>query len=345
MIVVLFVGHSAANKKSFVYISLRNSNAIKVFELTNNKLSLIDSLAVEGNPAAMTFHPSKKYLFVAQNKTKTISTFSVDHKTGKLSYLSTIKVVGIADYLSCDKTGNYLFSASWAGGRIASHKIENDGKLNSVPLQIDSNYKTAHCILIDNSNKFVLVADTNGDKISQYIFNSSTGTLTPNNPFELITEKKTGPRHLVFSKNGKFVFFLNEINHTVTSYMLENTGQLTSIENISTLPDSASVYNETADIHLTPDNKFLYTSNRGHNSIAAYKVNTKTGTLNLIGFFPTEKNPRSFGIDPNGNCLIVAGEGSNHAINYSINKSTGELTPIETIYVGKSPAWVSIVEF
>lgn len=341
--IIIFFSGIIIPGKTFVYISLRSSNAVKIFELANRKLFLSDSMAVSGGPAAMAAHPSKKYLYIAQREAKKISTFLVDRKTGKLTCIHTIDAIENPVYLSCDKTGKYLFTAYYAAGKIALYRIEKDGKINSLPLQVEDGFKTPHCILIDNSNKFVFVADKDGDKIAQYIFDSNSGKLIQNNPFELNTQKGTCPRHLVFNGNGKFVYFVNEVGNTVTLFKLGKSGLLKSSQTISTLPDSVNTSSKTADIHLTPDNKFLFASNRGHNSIVSYSVNKITGELKFIETIPTEKNPRSFAIDSSGDNLIVAGESSDHATYYKINKKSGRLTPNETIYLGKQPSWVETV--
>ncbi len=341
----LFIFFTGINTrgKTFVYFSLRSSNAVKIYELSNGKLLLSDSITVTGGPASMVQHPSKKYLYIAQREAKTISTYRFDRKTGRPSCIQTINAIENPVYLSCDKTGKYLFTAYYAAGKIALYKIEKDGKLNSLPLQVESGFKTPHCILINNSNKFVFVADKDGDKISQYKFDSFWGKLIPGNPFELNTPKGTCPRHLTFSNNGRLVYFVNEVGNSVTLFELGKSGLLKSLQTISTLPDSINVSSKTADIHLTPDNKFLYASNRGHNSIVSYSVNKLTGELKFIETIPTEKNPRSFAVDPSGNYLIAAGESSDHATYYKINKRSGKLTPAETIYLGKQPSWVEII--
>jgi 6-phosphogluconolactonase len=337
-----------ASGKCFVYVSLRSSNAVKILELNkaNGSLSLIDSLSVSGGPAAITLHPSKKYLYIAQREAKTISTFFVNRNTGKLTCLNTIKVIENPVYLSCDKTGKYLFTAYYAAGKIGVYHLNRHGGLDPNPVQVDSGFKTPHCIIIDTKNKFVFVADKDGDKIAQYIFDPSTGRLTPNQPFYLITTSGTGPRHLIFNNAGNIGYFINEIGNTVTAYSLNDvTGLLTAKQTEETLPDAFKLGSKTADIHLTPNNKFLYASNRGHNSIAVYSINKTNGELNLLGNYPTEKNPRSFAIDPTGKFLIVAGESSDWISVHKINKSTGMLNLLYSQPVGKQPSWVMIVGF
>jgi 6-phosphogluconolactonase len=199
------------------------------------------------------------------------------------------------------------------------------------------------------------------------LFNESTGTLSPNDPDVVYTKDGSGPRHFDFSPNNKFVYVSNELDGTVYSYeMNNNTGILTEIQRISLFPPpnksletSASVGRndmqdiaegedntiKVADIHITPDGKWLYVSERANNTITAFSVDDNTANIAYNGRYDTEKIPRGFNIDPNGNFLIAAGQKSDHVSVHAINPETGELKLLDRYESGKEPNWIEIVEF
>ena len=327
----------------FVYVSLRNSDAIAIYKMdkSSSKLEIIDSLTVKGGPAPLGLDPSGNYLYVGLRGTNTLSSYRIDHRTGRLSLINSIHAADNMAYVATDRTGRFLLTAYYAAGKAAIYPINSKGELQSKAVLIFTNYVNAHSILTDPANKFAFIADKGGDKIYQYKFDEKTGNLTPNEPPVVITPNGTEPRHFVFHGTKDIIYFVNETNNTVTVYHFDkNKGIITPFQNISTIPKDFKEFTKTADIHLTPDNRFLYASNRGHESITAYKVDPKTGELAIIGYYHTEVNPRSFAIDPTGNYLFCAGETSNNLASYKINRETGALEKIESFYIGEVPSWV-----
>jgi 6-phosphogluconolactonase len=270
-------------------------------------------------------------------------------------------------YISVDKTGSFLLSASYTGAKIAINPIGHNGIVQAEPTLVIPTDPKPHSILIDQSNRFVYVPHLENDQIKQFLFNESTGSLTPNDPDIVYTKDGSGPRHFVFSPNNNFVYVSNELDGTVYSYEMNNkTGILTEIQRISIFPppnktlessttigrndvqDIVENENNTvkvADIHITPDGKWLYVSERNTNTITAFSVDDKSGKLNYIGSYDTEKTPRGFNIDPNGNFVIVAGQKSDYLSVHSINPETGELKFLDRYESGKEPNWIEIVEF
>ena len=331
----------------FVYVSLRNSDAIVVYKMdkVSSKLVLADSLTVKGEPAPMGVDPSENFLYVGLRGTNTLSAYRINHQTGLLSFINSIPAADNMAYVATDRTGRFLLTAYYAAGKAAIYPINSKSELQSKAVLIFTNYVNGHSILTDPTNKFAFIADKGGDKIYQYKFDEKTGNLTPNDPPAVITPKGTEPRHFIFHGTKDIVYFINETNNTVTAYHFnKEKGTLSPFQNISTIPKDFKRFTKTADIHLTPDNRYLYASNRGHESIAAYKVDPKTGELSIIGYYPTEVNPRSFAIDPTGNYLFCAGETSNNLASYKINQETGALEEIESFHVGDVPSWVLAIE-
>jgi 6-phosphogluconolactonase len=168
--------------------------------------------------------------------------------------------------------------------------------------------------------------------------------LSPNSPDRIPTDSLTGPRHLTFHKKLNIVYFINEFSSTITAYQLDvSSGTLAPFQSLSTLPQGFTGKNKAADIHLTPNDRFLYASNRGDESISGYAIDSVSGTMTSMGFFATEKTPRSFDIDPSGHFLYAGGQGSGKLAAYRIHATTGQLTLLDTYDVGKHPAWVLIV--
>jgi 6-phosphogluconolactonase len=241
--------------------------------------------------------------------------------------------------------GKYLLSAYFADSKVAVYEIGNDGMLRDSALQSFATEKNAHAIQTDWSNKYVLIPCRTGETIHQFKFDPADGSLAPNMPDRVRTDSLTGPRHFVFHSQLDVVYFSNEFSSTVTAYHFDTSnGTLSAFQSLSMLPKDFAGINKAADIHLTPDNRFLYASNRGHESIAGYSIDSVTGRMTSIGNFATEKSPREFDIDPQGKFLYAGGQSSGRIAAYCIDKRTGWLTLLNTYEVGRNPAWVLIVQ-
>jgi 6-phosphogluconolactonase len=271
-------------------------------------------------------------------------------------------------YISVDQTGRYLLSASYNGAKIAVNPIGSDGSVQPNPVQIISTGEKPHSIRSDLTNRFVYVPHLGTSQIKQFLFDEKNGTLIPNDPDAVYTKDNSGPRHIEFSPDNRFVYVSNEIDGTVNSYKLNSkTGILTEIQRISAMPvDSMNLQSTTkdnktttlttindlkptnlgvADIHITPNGKWLYVTERNSSTVAAFAVDNQSGALTHIDNYDTEKIPRGFNIDPRGNFLLVAGQESGYVSIYQINQETGELTHLSRYESGKGPNWIEIVEF
>jgi 6-phosphogluconolactonase len=248
-------------------------------------------------------------------------------------------------YVATDRTGKFLLSASYGGNKVAVNPIGPDGIVKPVQ-QIIATEPNAHCILPDPSNRYVLHTSLGGDLVYQEKFDAETGKLTPNDPPSVSVKAKAGPRHLVFSPNGTFVYLVDELDASIYVFPWDaKTGILTKEVQVTTaLPKGFEGKPWAADIHLTPNGRFLYASERTTSTLAAFSVDQKTGLLTPIESTPTEKQPRGFNIDPAGRYLLAVGQLSNSMTSYAIDETTGKLTKLREYPVGKNPNWVEIVD-
>ena len=349
----------ANSNRLFVYISNGGDGNIAVMKLNpeTGDLTMVQKVPAGPNVMHMALSPDHRFLYASvRSEPFSIISYSINSETGKLTQLSKESLPDNMVYISVDQTGRFLLSVSYTGAKIAVNPIESNGLVQAEPIQVIPTGPKPHSILVDQSNRFVYVPHLGNDQIKQFLFNASTGTLTPNDPDVVYTKDGSGPRHFVFSPNNNFIYVSNELDGTVYSYEINNkTGILTEIQKISVFPphtmnnelssDSQDTTIKIADIHITPDGKWLYVSERATNTITAFSVDDNTGNLTYIGSYDTEEIPRGFNIDPNGNFVIVAGQKSDHVAVHAINPETGELKLLDRFESGNEPNWIEIVEF
>lgn len=330
---------------TFVYVSVGDANQLAIYKLNpkDGTLQYNESVKMDGAPGSLAVDPQKKYLFAAVRSAKKIISHEIN-ADGTLKMVNTISVGMNPVYLATDRTGKFLLSASYSDGKIMVHPIGKGGVLDGKPVADITTAKTAHCILPDPSNKFVFVPHTTPNAIYQFLFDAETGKLTPNAVPKVQGEPNAEPRHLWFHPKKDLAYAVNEKSGSVTLYKRDTEkGQLTPLQTVSTLPKDFKGKNTCANIEMTPSGKFLYASNRGHDSIAGYAVDAETGKLTALSQTPTEKTPRAFTIDPSGKYLYAAGQDSGKLAAYQIDQKTGALKHIATYEVGKGPAWVQAV--
>ena len=349
----------ANSNRIFVYISNGGDGNIAVMKLNpeTGDLTMVEKVPAGPNVMHMALSPDHRFLYASvRSEPFSIISYSINSETGKLTQLSKESLPDNMVYISVDNIGRFLLSVSYTGAKIVVNPIESNGLVQAEPIQIIPTGPKPHSILVDQSNRFVYVPHLGNDQIKQFLFNASTGTLTPNDPDVVYTKDDSGPRHFVFSPNNKFIYVSNELDGTVYSYEMNNqTGALTEIQRISVFPpptmnnelssDSQDTTIKIADIHITPDGKWLYVSERATNTITAFSVDDNTGNLTYIESYDTEEIPRGFNIDPNGNFVIVAGQKSDHVAVHAINPETGELKLLDRFESGNEPNWIEIVEF
>ena len=270
-------------------------------------------------------------------------------------------------YIALDRTGRFLFGASYGGGLVSVNAVGEGGRVAAEPLQVIPVGRNAHSIRADGSNRFVYVPCLGTDQIFLFAFDEKSGRLTSNTPAVAQMKSLIGPRHFVISRDNKFLYALSELLATVTTFALSNeTGLLTELGSASGLPPGSKLTpgaprlpvgagpgadrprdNDiwAADIHPTPDGRFLYISERTGSTLAAFAVDGETGMLTYLGSTLTERQPRGFAIDPQGKFLVACGEKSPTISVYAIDQASGALRHMGKYPGGKGANWVEIVGF
>jgi len=332
---LLFVGTYTKGASKGIYTYRYNTSS--------GHLTSLGLAAESVNPSFLAVDPSHRFLYAVNEvqdykgeKSGAVTAFAIDRKTGKLSRLNEVASRGEDPcYISLDKTGKYVLVANYTSGNIAVFPVHNDGTLGeasafvqhhgSGPNHEHQEGPHAHWIETTADNRYAVVADLGLDKLLIYRFDATNGSLTPNNPPAADLPPGSGPRHVAFSPNNKFTYSVNELKSTVTAFSFNAAqGTLEPFQTVCTLPKDFSGENDTAEIHIQPNGKFLYASNRGHESIAVFSIDQKTGRLNLVHTFSTQgKTPRNFELDPTGSHLLVANEDPGDIVVFKLDAANG----------------------
>src|SRR5947207_10683376 len=357
-----------ANRKYLVFVGTyttkTESKGIYAYEFDadTGKLTPKGVAAETPDPSWIAVHPGGKYLYAANEagKASTVSAFAVDVKSGKLTLLNQIPSLGEDPcYLSFDKTGKYVLVANYSSGTIAVFPILADGRLGehtalakdqgpTGPNKERQEAPHAHWIEAAAHNQFVYVADLGLDRVLIFKFDATSGSLTPAepltakapplNPLSATLHPGAGPRHAAFAPGGKFMYVLGELQSTATVCANDAEGAYRIVQQISTLPKGFAGRNDAAEIAVHPNGKFLYASNRGHESIAIFAIDARSGTLTFVGHVLTGgKEPRNFAIDPSGQYLLAENQLSNNIVVFKIDPATGGLTPTGQVVEVPSP--------
>lgn len=330
-----------------VYVSNADSHEISVLALDTNAGTLrsVQTLPAGGMAMPLALSPDQTKLYVAlRSEPYTAAAFTIDGATGQLSPLGSAALPDSMAWISTDRSGRWLFAASYGGHRASVSPLAADGK-PAAAVQVVPNGRNAHAAVPDAANRHVYVTSLGTDQVFQWRFDATTGQLTPNDPPALAARAGSGPRHLVFHPNGRHAYLLGELDATVELLEVDAAkGQLSRKQHWPTLPAGSTVRPWAADLHLTPDGRFLYTSERNSSTLAIWRVDASTGALSLVGHQATEQQPRGFQIDASGQWLIAAGQVSNAVTLYRIDRESGRLTPTQRLPVGQGPNWIEIVD-
>ena len=344
----------AADKgPSYLYVGTYTNKTSKGiyqyrFDPATAKIETIGLAAETPNPTFLVIHPNHKFLYAANEignykgeNSGSVTAFRIE-ANGKLVQLNSVSSHGNGPcHVSVDHTGKFVLVANYGGGSIAVLPISADGSLGEATAAIQHTGSSvdprrqkephAHSIYLSPDNRFVIVADLGLDKLLVYRFDSKKGTLTPNDPPSVSVKPGSGPRHFAFHPNGKYAYCVNEMFSTVTAFDWNGSkGVLTEKETLSTLPAGFKGRSSDAEIEIHPNGKFLYASNRGHDSIAVFAI-APDGKLSMVEVAPVHvKTPRHFAIAPSGDYLFAEGQDSNQFALFRLDPNTGKLTSTGT---------------
>jgi 6-phosphogluconolactonase len=337
------------------------------FDVDTAQLVAIGLAAETINPSFLAVHPNHRFLYAVNEvgnyksqKSGAVSAFAIDRATGKLTLLNQVASKGGDPcHISLDRSGKYVLVANYAGGSIAVFPVLEDGRLGEASAFVQHSGHGAnpqrqegphaHSIDVSPDNRFAVVDDLGLDQSLIYRFDSAQGTLAGNDAKVRPTVAKAapgaGPRHLAFHPNGRFAYVINEMQSAVSAFRYDTpTGGLQLLQTISSLPKDFSGHSEAAEIQVHPSGKFLYASNRGHDSIAVFAIDGNRGTLTPIEYVSTKgATPRNFEIAPTGLLLFAANEKSDNIVVFQINPQTGRLTPTGKVLEVAQPVCVKFV--
>jgi 6-phosphogluconolactonase len=346
---LLYVGTYTTGKSEGIYLYR--------FNRTSGELNHVATTKGVVNPSFLTLGPKRRFLYAVneveefQGKPSgAVSAFAIDQKSGELRFLNQQPTLGGAPcYVDVDDRGRFVLIANYAGGNVSVLPVQDDGRLRAVTdLKQDQGSSSnkerqegphSHCIVLDADNRFAYSCDLGTDKIMIYRFDKGNGKLVPNEQPFFQVKSGAGPRHLTFHPQQNYMYVLNELHSTVSAFVRDpKKGNLRELQTISSLPAEFKAENTGADIHISPDGQFLYCSNRGHDSIAAFKINSATGSLTPAGHTGTQgSTPRNFTIDPSGQFLLVANQNSNTIVVFRIDSKTGQLNANKNVAEVPSP--------
>jgi 6-phosphogluconolactonase len=314
-------------------------------DLATGQLSDPTLAAETTNPSFLAIHPSHRFLYTVgevgrfEGKSSgAVNAFTLDPKSGELKALNAQPSSGGgACYLVVDHGGKHVLVANYGGGNASVLAIGEDGRLGERTAFVQHEGKGsdpgrqeaphAHSINLDAANRHAFVADLGLDRVLIYRYDADKGTLAKNDPPSVALPDRSGPRHFAFHPSGRYAYVINEMANTVTamSYDAER-GILKPVQTVTTLPEGFKGQSWTAEVQVHPSGKFLYGSNRGHNSIAVFLIDEKSGELTPAGHATDGiKVPRNFGIDPTGKYLLVANQDGDSILVFSIDPKTGAL--------------------
>jgi 6-phosphogluconolactonase len=373
--VVLFALFASAAEKSTVkgkflvyvgsyteegYTKNRESKGIYAFrfDAATGEFTPLGLAAESPNPSFLAVDPNGKFLY-AVNEVQNfrgpnsggVRSFAMDRTTGRLTLLNELPSHGGDPcYVALDKKGKYLFTANDSGGSVAAFPVLPDGRLgeSSTFLQFQAKGEKAphaHAINVSPDNRFVLVADLGLDQVTAYRFDQESGSFSPRDSQTFKVDPGAGPRHFAFHPNGKFVYVLTELQAGIVAFAYERPGgTLRRLQTVSMLPKRYSGEKAAAEVQVHPSGKFLYASNRGHDSLAVFAINQNNGTLTRVEIVPTKgKEPRHFAVDPTGSFLLAANQHSDSIVVFRIDSRTGRLSATGRVLEAPTPVYVKFV--
>jgi 6-phosphogluconolactonase len=344
MLVTAATAASAADM--FVYFGTHRSGpnigfSLAHFDTDTGALTKPEFLLEAPEPAYFVIHPDGRHLYTCNSgNNATVSAYEIDPHTGHLTFLNRGATGGgDTSYVSLDQTGRYALAANYDGGSIAVFALKPDGSLGARTAFVQhtgsgvnpqrQSHAYAHSIITDPDNKFALAADLGLDKLFVYRFDARDGSIQPNDPPFATVKPGSGARHVKFHPNGKWVYLITEMGSTIVAFNWNSTnGALAEFQTVSTLPGDFKGVSTCAELLAHPNGKFLYGSNRGHDSLAVFAIDQTTGRLTLVQCVASGgRTPRNFAFDPTGKWILCTNHDSNNAVVFRIDEATGRLRP------------------
>jgi 6-phosphogluconolactonase len=341
------------------------------FDAATGQATPLGLVAETANPSFLAIDPTQRFLYAANeisdyrslaegdqkiggNKTGAISAFAIDRKSGKLTLLNQVTSHGAGPcYVSVDQAGKYVLAANYGGGNVAVFPVLKDGRLGEAASVIEHTGPTVdplgaepHQIDLSGDNRFAIASYLGLDKVVVYRFDPARGMLAASDHSVSQLPMVARPRHFAFDPNYKFLYLLEEAASKIDGFSYDAaSGSLRQIAAVSTLPQGFEGDNTTAEIKVHPGGKFLYSSNRGHDSIAAFAIDQATGMPRFLEAIPSGgKKPRNFEIAPGGSYLVVANQNSNNIVIFKIDLETGHLAPTGQVLEVASPACIKFAK-
>ena len=334
---------SASEKKIDTYVINANTGA----------LTKQHTIQIPGNAGPMVFSPGKDLIYAAMTEGKSAKVATLQRKeNGSLAMIGVGKIVARAPYITTNRAGTLILAAHYGPGEVSVYRLKNNVVNEMTDHQ--QTFKTAHCIEVDASGKFVFVPHTSPNRVYQFKLDDKAGKLIPNDPAYVDGPDEDHmyhqPRHIAFHPKLQRAYTSNERGGGITAWAFDpKTGKLSKIQTLSTLPKDYEGGSAAADIRITPNGQFVYVSNRDvtkredgkqRDTLAGFQIDQKTGKLTLVGYYSTVNFPRSFTIDVTGRFVYAAGQRSHDLAAYQIDAKSGALKHTKTYNVGKGPIWV-----
>ena len=336
-----------AASHSWLFVSLLRAKTIVTFQrdAKTGALQRRGETKCPAEPAFLSVSPDRKTLFASYRSTGQLASFRIDPATGSLTPLSVVEGGEDPAYLMADRTGRFLLSAYYLANKVTVHRLASNGSISTTALQTIPTAEKAHGFALDSTNRIAFVPHTGGNRIYQFQFDSQTGRLSASDPAFTVTPDVDHPRHIALHPSDRWAYVSNEAGDSVGVFAVDRKrGTLQRIQTVTTLPgDFDGSTNATARCEITPDGKFVYIANRGHDSLAGFAVDPRTGKVRALGQTPTEKTPRSFTIEPQGKFLYAAGESSGRIAAYRIG-ADGHLARLATYESGPVSWWALAVD-
>ena len=342
---------SAGSSHAVVYVANADSHDIALLALDGSEagdgaLREIDRFATGGMVMPLALRPDKRVLYASiRSEPLRVLSLAIDPASGRLEEIGSAPLPASMCWISTDRRGRFLLSASYGSSLVSVSPIDEDGVAGAAQ-QVVATDEKAHAIQVDPDNRFAFATCLGGGVVRQMRFDAATGRLENNAVPAWRARAGAGPRHFVFHPADPFVFLLNELDATIDVLELDRaTGTLRGVSVAHALPANfAGGAPWAADLHLTPDGRFLYASERRSSTITLFAVDAESGALTKIETVPTEAEPRGFAISPDGRVLVAVGQASHRLSCYAIDGASGALAKRGDQPVGRNPNWVEFVE-